>query len=106
MVNYGHNAKFCTVKLNCGGPKTGKETGNADQKDKSGLKIRLSTRFNRILKSLLRTRVNTKKNDWDEQLPHALLAYRVTVQASTNMSPFECCMVAKQDYLLELIKKC
>ena len=41
--NYGHIAKFCTVKLNCGGPATGKETGNADQKDKSGSKIRLST---------------------------------------------------------------
>ena len=41
--NYGHIAKFCTVKLNCGGPTTGKETGNADQKVKSGSKIRLST---------------------------------------------------------------
>ena len=49
----------------------------------------LCERFNGILKSLLRARVNREKNDWDEQLPHALLAYRVTVQASTNVSPFE-----------------
>ena len=48
----------------------------------------LCERFNGILKSLLRTRVNKEKNDWDEQLPHTL-AYRVTVQASTNVSPFE-----------------
>ena len=49
----------------------------------------LCEQFNGILKSLLRTRVNKEKNDWDEQLPHALLAYRVTVQASTNVSPCE-----------------
>ena len=49
---------------------------------------RLCERFNGILKSLLRTRVNREKSDWDEQLPHAMLAYRVTVQASTNVSPF------------------
>ena len=49
----------------------------------------LCKRFNGILKSLLRTRVNREKNDWDEQLPHALLAFRVNVQASTNVSPFE-----------------
>ena len=34
----------------------------------------LCERFNRILKSLLRMRVNKEKNDWDDQLPHALLA--------------------------------
>ena len=49
----------------------------------------LCERFNGILKSLLRTRVNREKNDWDKQLPHALLACRVTVQASTNVPPFE-----------------
>ena len=49
----------------------------------------LCERFNGILESLLRIRINREKSDWDEQLPHALLAYRVTVQASTNVSPFE-----------------
>ena len=45
--------------------------------------------FNGILKSLLRMRVNREKNDWDEQLPHALLAYRISTQSSTGVSPFE-----------------
>ena len=35
----------------------------------------LCERFKGILKSLLRMRVNNDKDDWDEQLPHALLAY-------------------------------
>ena len=39
----------------------------------------LCERFNGILKSFLRARVNREKNDWDEQLPHALLAYRVSM---------------------------
>ena len=49
----------------------------------------LCERFNGILKSLLRMRVNQEKNDWDEQLPHALLAYRISTQSSTGVSPFE-----------------
>ncbi|CAB3986622.1 Transposon Ty3-G Gag-Pol poly [Paramuricea clavata] len=49
----------------------------------------LCERFNGILKSLLRMRVNKEKNDWDEQLPHALLAYRVSTQSSTGVTPFE-----------------
>ena len=49
----------------------------------------LCERFNGILKSLLRMRVNREKNDWDEQLPHALLAYRISTQSSTGVSPFE-----------------
>ena len=35
----------------------------------------LCERFKGILKSLLRMRVNNDKDDWDEQLPHPLLAY-------------------------------
>ena len=49
----------------------------------------LCERFNGILKSLLRMRVNKDKNDWDEQLPHALLAYRSSTQSSTGVTPFE-----------------
>ena len=49
----------------------------------------LCERFNGILKSLLRMRVNKEKNDWDDQLPHALLAYRVSTQSSTGVTPFE-----------------
>ena len=49
----------------------------------------LCERFNGILKSLLRMRVNNDKDDWDEQLPHALLAYRVSKQSSTGVTPFE-----------------
>ena len=45
--------------------------------------------LNGILKSLLRVRVNKEKNDWDDQLPHALLAYRVSTQSSTGVTPFE-----------------
>ncbi len=49
----------------------------------------LCERFNGILKSLLRMRVNKDKNDWDEQLPHALLAYRSSTQCSTGVTTFE-----------------
>ena len=49
----------------------------------------LCERFNGILKSLLRMRVNKEKNDWDDQLPHALLVYRVSTQSSTGVTPFE-----------------
>ena len=49
----------------------------------------LCERFNGILKSLLRMRVNNDKDDWDEQLPSALLAYRVSKQSSTGVTPFE-----------------
>ena len=49
----------------------------------------LCERFNGILKSLLRMRVNQEKNDWDEQLPNALLAYRISTQSSTGVTPFE-----------------
>ena len=34
-------------------------------------------------------RVDNDKDDWDEQLPSALLAYRVSNQSSTGVTPFE-----------------
>ena len=48
----------------------------------------LCERFNGILKLLLRMRVD-KEMDWDNQLPSALLAYRISKQDSTGVSPFE-----------------
>ena len=33
--------------------------------------------------------MNKDKNDWDEQIPHALLAYRSSTQSSTGVTPFE-----------------
>ena len=49
----------------------------------------LCERFYGILKSLLRMRVNEDKNDWHDQLPHALLANRFRTQSSTGVTPFE-----------------
>ena len=49
----------------------------------------LCERFNGILKLLLRMKVNSSLDDWDEQLPSALLAYRISKQESTGVSPFE-----------------
>ena len=34
-------------------------------------------------------RVNQEKNGWDEQLPHALLAYRISTQSSTGETLFK-----------------
>ncbi len=31
-------------------------------------------------------RINNDKDDWDEQLPNALLAYRVSKQSSTGVT--------------------
>ena len=49
----------------------------------------LCERFNGILKCLLRMLVNKSKDNWDDQIPMALLAYRTTKQSSTGISPFE-----------------
>ena len=49
----------------------------------------LCERFNGTLKSLLRKRVNRDRDNWDEQIAAALLAYRSSIQASTGLSPFE-----------------
>ena len=49
----------------------------------------LCERFNSILKLLLRMRVNSEKDDWDDQLPSVLLSYRISKQETTGVSPFE-----------------
>ena len=48
----------------------------------------LCERFNGILTLLLRMGVD-KEMDWDDQLPSDLLAYRISKQESTGVSPFE-----------------
>ena len=60
--------------------------------------------FNGILKSLLKVTVNKEKNDWDDQLPHAPLAYRVSTQSSTGVMLFEL-LYGREDYHLDPIKK-
>eukprot|EP00794_Sanderia_malayensis_P006722 gene6722-7482_t len=45
--------------------------------------------FNGTLKSFLRKRVNRDRDNWDEQIAAALLAYRSSMQASIGLSPFE-----------------
>ena len=49
----------------------------------------LCERVNKTLKALLRVRTNKDGNNWDEELPFALLAYRIAKQESTGMTPFE-----------------
>ncbi len=49
----------------------------------------LCERFNGILKLLLRMKVNKDQDNWDILLPSALLAYRISKQESTGVSPFE-----------------
>jgi hypothetical protein len=47
----------------------------------------LVERFNRTLQTMLKGVVNEERNDWDEHIPYALMAYRSTPQQSTNSSP-------------------
>ena len=49
----------------------------------------LCERFNGVSKLLLRIPVNKDLNDWDKQLPSALLAYLISKQDRTSISPFE-----------------
>ena len=46
-------------------------------------------RFNSTLRSLLRTVMQDRVNNWDEYLQHVLFVYRETLQKSTGKSPFE-----------------
>ena len=44
--------------------------------------------FNRTLTEMLYMSVPVGTKEWDDQLPYVLMAYRATLQASTNESPF------------------
>lgn len=45
-------------------------------------------RFNRTLCTMLANVVNPKSDDWDEQIPMVLFAYRTAKHDSTKMDPF------------------
>ena len=49
----------------------------------------LVERFNKTLKSMLRTVVNKEGKDWDKLIPYLLFAYQEVPQSSTGFSPFE-----------------
>ena len=44
-------------------------------------------RYNRTLKDMLSKVIADNQNDWDEWLPHVLLAYRTAVHSSTGVTP-------------------
>ena len=46
-------------------------------------------RFNRTLKTIISSYVNSNHNDWDRHLHLALFAYRTSVHSSTQISPFK-----------------
>ncbi|KAI8480272.1 hypothetical protein Bbelb_419750 [Branchiostoma belcheri] len=48
----------------------------------------LVERFNRTLKEMLTKYVSESGDDWDDHLPHVLLAYNTSVHASTGFTPF------------------
>ena len=47
----------------------------------------LCENMNRTLKTMLRSLTADNSDDWDDHLPFALMAYRATIQESTNVSP-------------------
>lgn len=47
----------------------------------------LVERNNRTIKDMLSKVVNENHDDWDEWIPHVLLAYRTAVQSSTGFTP-------------------
>ena len=51
----------------------------------------LVERFNGTLQSLLKTVVNSQRNDWDDWLPWVLMSFRASPSESTGISPFKMC---------------
>jgi hypothetical protein len=49
----------------------------------------LTERLNATLCQLLEIYGNEKQSDWDENIQNALMAYRTSVQASSNITPYE-----------------
>ena len=47
----------------------------------------LVERFNRTLQQMLTSYANDNRNNWDENLPYVLMAYRSSIQESTGCSP-------------------
>ena len=44
-------------------------------------------RFNRTCQQMLKVFVNENRSDWDDHLPHVMMAYRSTPHESTGLSP-------------------
>ena len=51
--------------------------------------IGLVEMFNRTLIDMLTKMAELNDNNWDEELPYVLFAYRFTMQESTGQSPFQ-----------------
>ena len=49
----------------------------------------LTERFNQTLQRALIRLDNNSQNNWDEKLDGILFAYRISQQASSNVTPFE-----------------
>ena len=47
----------------------------------------LVERYNRTLKSMLKSFTESEKSDWDEHLPYVMMAYRATIHESTKCTP-------------------
>ena len=47
----------------------------------------LVERYNRTLKSMLRSFCDSEKSDWDNHLPYVMMAYRATVHEGTKCTP-------------------
>ena len=47
----------------------------------------LVERYNRTLKSMLKSFCQVEKSDWDHHLPYVMMAYRATIQESTKCTP-------------------
>ena len=48
----------------------------------------LDERFNQTLKNTLKKVIDVSQDDWDEHIPAALYAYRISRQASSKFAPF------------------
>ena len=53
------------------------------------LNIDQRTTAYQLLKALLRAKVNKDQDNWDEELPNALLSYRISKQEALGISPFQ-----------------
>ena len=48
----------------------------------------LDERFNQTLITTIKKVIDVRQDDWDQHLPAALYAYRISTQASSKFSPF------------------
>jgi len=62
-------------------------------------------RDNRTLKDMLVKTSNDKKDNWDEMLQSVLFAYKISIHASTKVSPFEVMFVRKPKLVRQDIPK-